>query len=56
MTSRVSVDEDVSTREERVDIEAARTKTMIREMITGERSASIVGITLSKSTLPVSGL
>ena len=53
-TSSVRVEEEVSTKEERVDIDAASTSTMISATTTGARSCSMVGTTLSNSTLPLS--
>ena len=47
-TSSVSVEEEVSTSDDRVDIEAASTSTMTMAMMTGERVLSIVGIMASK--------
>ena len=49
-TSSVKVEEEVSTREERVDIEAASTSTMISATTMGAKSCSMVGTTLSNST------
>ena len=51
ITSKVRVEDEVNTNEDRVDMEADSTRTMIRATITGARSESMVGTTLSNKTL-----
>ena len=54
--SRVKVEEEVMTREERVDIDAERTRIMTTPISrSGREEASIWGTMLSKTGLPPSG-